>query len=105
MAEIKLYARPDGWHYHTARNCSMLAGGDFERLGYVEITQKEAKKRKLKPCACADKKHGFIRSGGRAATEEEIEKAILDRPLPESIHFVIGGSAGNPYDKSIRKAK
>jgi len=105
MAKTKLYARPEGWHYHTDRNCSMLAGGDFERLGYVEITLKEAKKRKLRPCACADKKHGFIRSGGRAATEEEIEKVILDRPLPESIHFVIGKRGDNPYDKPTRKAK
>lgn len=60
MAEIKFYARPEGWHYHTDRNCSMLAGGDFERLGYVEITLKEAKKRKLRPCACADKRHFCI---------------------------------------------
>lgn len=60
MAESKYFARPDGWHYHVDRNCPMLAGGDFERFGYKEITMKEAKKRKLRPCACADKKHGFI---------------------------------------------
>lgn len=60
MAEIKLYARPDGWHYHTDRNCLMLASEEYERLGYTEITMKEAKKRKLRPHTCTDKKHGFI---------------------------------------------
>lgn len=57
MAEPKLYARPDGWHYHTDRNCPMLAGGEFERLGYKEITLKQAKKRRLNPCACTEPRH------------------------------------------------
>jgi hypothetical protein len=34
----------------------MLAGEEYERLGYTEITMKEAKKRKLRSCACADKR-------------------------------------------------
>ena len=49
----KIYARPDGGHYHTRRGCTMLQGGDFKRLGYMEITPDDIKKRKLRPCACA----------------------------------------------------
>lgn len=48
-----IFARPDGWNYHLDRNCSMLQGGDFERLGYVTIKQEEVKKRHLRPCLCA----------------------------------------------------
>lgn len=60
MTEATIYARPDGSHYHTDRSCPMLAGGDFETLRYKEITKEEAKKRRLKPCACADKKRPAI---------------------------------------------
>lgn len=47
----KFYARPGGRHYHI-RGCYMLAGGDFERLKYKEITYEEAYKRKLRKCSC-----------------------------------------------------
>jgi hypothetical protein len=49
----KIYARPGGRHYHLNRECPMLQGGDFERLGYIRITMAEVKKRKLNPCMCA----------------------------------------------------
>lgn len=48
-----IYARPDGWHYHLNRQCSMLQGEDFERLRYIEINKSEIKKRRLNPCLCA----------------------------------------------------
>lgn len=50
--DTTIYARPDGWHYHLDRNCSMLQGGDFERLGYITITLKAIKRRHLNPCIC-----------------------------------------------------
>ncbi len=50
--ETKIYARTDGWHYHLGEECKMLAGGDFVRLGYVEISEADIVKRKLNPCLC-----------------------------------------------------
>ena len=60
--ETKVYARQGGWHYHLDRECPMLKGGDFEKLGYKEIREKlgykeisvsDIAKRKLNPCLCA----------------------------------------------------
>ncbi|KKM76009.1 hypothetical protein LCGC14_1384450 [marine sediment metagenome] len=48
-----IYARPGGLRYHLDRQCQMLQGGDFERLGYVQVTKEAIKKRKLNPCVCA----------------------------------------------------
>ncbi len=48
---IKIYARYHGKHYHI-RECIMLNGGEFEKLGYAEIPIKEIKLNKLKPCNC-----------------------------------------------------
>jgi len=49
----KYYARPDGWHYHTDRNCVMLSGDQFDKLNYKEVTFNETLKRCLIPCPCA----------------------------------------------------
>jgi hypothetical protein len=49
----KAYARPRGGHYHLRKDCQMLTGGQFEKLGYKEITITEARSRKLIPCTCA----------------------------------------------------
>lgn len=54
----KIYARPDGSHFHTKRDCQMLQGRQFKEMGYVEITPEQARKRKLRPCACAYGKPG-----------------------------------------------
>ena len=51
--ETKIYARPDGWHYHLDKECPMLSGGDFVRLGYEEISETDIATRKLNPCSCA----------------------------------------------------
>lgn len=48
----KVYARPRGEHYHMKRDCPMLTGGQFEKMGYKEITPEDIVKRKLRPCAC-----------------------------------------------------
>ncbi len=48
-----IYARPSGGHYHLERSCPMLQGGDFERLKYRQITQRDIKLRYLIPCSCA----------------------------------------------------
>ena len=53
-AEPKIYARPDGGHYHRRKDCVMLRGGQFEEIGYKEVTVEEVKKRKLRPCACVN---------------------------------------------------
>jgi hypothetical protein len=44
---IKIYARKHGKHYHI-RECNMLNGGEFEKLGYAEIPIKEIKLNKFK---------------------------------------------------------
>jgi hypothetical protein len=93
MAETKYYARPEGGHYHADRNCPMLAGGQFEELGYVEIAMKEAKKRKLRPCACVGLTKGegqqwvdrIIRlRGRRVATEGEMRRN-MSKALKEGL--------------------
>jgi len=48
----KIYARPDGWHYHLDKGCPMLQGGDFDKLGYKEIKVSDITKRHLNPCPC-----------------------------------------------------
>lgn len=50
-----IFARPDGRHYHTNRNCTMLGGGDFEKMGYVKIDLEEVGTRELYPCHCVYK--------------------------------------------------
>ncbi len=51
-----IFARPDGWHYHLDRNCEMLQGSQFERLGYIRILQDEIEGLDLFPCpSCAIK--------------------------------------------------
>ncbi len=47
-----IYARPDGWHYHTTLNCPMLRGGDFQSLEYREVNEDDIEKKKLRPCPC-----------------------------------------------------
>ncbi len=49
---MKLYARPDGSHVHAGKDCQMLERGDFERLGYREVTLGEARTRQLSTCLC-----------------------------------------------------
>ena len=62
-----VYARPKGGHYHTNRNCSLLRGDAFEYFSYKKISIREAKKRKLAPCACAFKTSRVrISKGGKA---------------------------------------
>lgn len=63
----KIYARPDGWHYHLDRECSMLQGSDFEKLGYKEISIGDIVKRRLNPCGCAYVNFGIRKSvlGGK----------------------------------------
>jgi len=53
--DTPIYARPGGLCYHLERNCQMLQGGDFERLKYRQITQRDIKLRYLNPCICAYK--------------------------------------------------
>lgn len=48
-----IYARPEGTHYHLDLSCPMLINGDFEKLGYKQISKVEVKERNLKPCVCA----------------------------------------------------
>jgi hypothetical protein len=48
-----IYARPWGRHYHIDKDCPMLQGGDFERLGYTIIKKADIKKRRLNPDLCA----------------------------------------------------
>jgi hypothetical protein len=50
--ESVIYTRPDGWHYHLSRECPMLQGGDFKRLGYRQIKATEVRTRRLNPCVC-----------------------------------------------------
>lgn len=57
---MKLYARPDGSHVHIDRGCLILAGGDFERLGYKEVTIGEARTRRLNVCPCTSKMLGTL---------------------------------------------
>ena len=52
---IHFYARPDGGHIHSGKKCPMLKDGDFDRLGYVEVSLDEARARKLVCCPCMDK--------------------------------------------------
>ena len=52
---IRFYARPDGGHIHSDKECPMLKDGDFERLGYEEVSLDEARARKLMCCSCMDK--------------------------------------------------
>ena len=49
---ITFYARPDGGHIHKDLNCTMLGNGDFEEMGYREVTLDEARSRGLICCAC-----------------------------------------------------
>lgn len=60
----KVYARQGGRHYHLDKECPMLKGGvfeklgykesgDFEKLGYKEIRVSDIVKRRLNPCVCA----------------------------------------------------
>ena len=56
------YARPDGGHFHSSKRCPLLDGGDFERLGYVEISAGEKKSRKLRECSCVDNLENFIKN-------------------------------------------
>jgi hypothetical protein len=51
--ETKIYARPDGTHYHLSRDCHLLRGREFDRFAYVVIDIRELRKRKLEPCVCA----------------------------------------------------
>ncbi len=45
-----LYTREGGGHYHIDRNCKMLQGGDFERLGYSLINERNISRKHLRPC-------------------------------------------------------
>ena len=47
-----IYARPNGTHYHTDRNCMMLTGNQYATLGYKEIIMEEVYNRRLIPCMC-----------------------------------------------------
>lgn len=49
---IIYYARPNGRHYHTRIDCTMLDSGQFEKLKYTQVSMKNIKRRKLIPCAC-----------------------------------------------------
>lgn len=53
MKQSIIYARPNGGHYHLNKDCTMLKGGDYERLGYKEISREDIKEFKLNPCVCA----------------------------------------------------
>ena len=55
------YSRPDGGHVHASKECPMLQGGDFEELGYEEITLNEARIRGLLCCSCMNKVFGKTR--------------------------------------------
>lgn len=50
----KVFIRKGGWHYHISKECPMLISGDFERLGYFEVTLQEAKKRHLSKHNCME---------------------------------------------------
>lgn len=52
---IHFYARPGGGHIHAGKECPMLKDGDFERLGYREVSLDEARVRKLRCCSCMDR--------------------------------------------------
>ena len=53
-----IYARPGGGHYHLYRNCKMLQGRDYKRLGYRVIALRELQERGLRPCLCAYEEGG-----------------------------------------------
>ena len=55
VKQIKVYVRPQGMHYHTNRDCPMLADGDFESMRYKEISLAEAKQQEFCSCACVKK--------------------------------------------------
>ena len=48
-----IYARPNGQHYHTTKECPILNG--FEQQGYTPILVSDIIKNKLVPCACVYK--------------------------------------------------
>jgi len=52
MDQEVLFARPDGKHYHTDRNCPVLQQGNFEKLGYREVTLAEIMRGRLRTCSC-----------------------------------------------------
>jgi len=61
MKQYKFYARPEGWHIHSSRDCPLLVGAVFKELDYEEITLEEAQKRELSLCSCVDETFGIKR--------------------------------------------
>jgi hypothetical protein len=51
-----IYARPEGWHYHLDRDCTMLQGSQFKRHAYREVPAAIVRRRSLVPCGCAYRK-------------------------------------------------
>lgn len=94
----KVYARPDGWHYHLRKDCPMLQGGDFMRLKYADIRTEGLFKRRLTPCACCydDFKPRKLKQGNILVG---IYKFFIPKDFKGEVRK--GMAIGKGYDQSL----
>ncbi len=94
IPETKIYARPEGKHYHLKQGCPLLQEGDFKRLGYKEIGMEEVSEQGLRPCVCAyeDKELTETLSSGNIRLTEKGRvkaKALKKKKYPHRKKFGI----------------